>query len=54
MAAEPEERSRRERMLAPAARQQALAEVLLQIRRLTGAEATPCTSGWKRPAAKAT
>ena len=41
MTGEPEERSRRERMLVLAARQQALAEVLLQIRRLTGSEATP-------------
>ncbi len=41
MAGEPEERSRHERMLVLAARQQALAEVLLQIRRLIGPEATP-------------
>lgn len=41
MTGEPEERSRRERMLALAARQQALAEVLLQIRRLIGSETTP-------------
>jgi hypothetical protein len=41
MTGEPEERSRHERMLVLAARQQALADVLLQIRRLIGSEAAP-------------
>ena len=41
----PEERSRHERMLVLAARQQALTEVLLQIRRLIGSEAPPEAGG---------
>jgi hypothetical protein len=45
MAGESEEQSRRERMLVLAARQQALAEVLLQILRLIGSETAPDDAG---------